>query len=54
MSEVLIKNGKVLIIKNNDVIIEERDILIENDKIKKIDKSIENGEAYIINAKIKL
>ena len=54
MSEVLIKNGRVLIIKNNDVIIEERDILIENDKIKKIDKSIENGEAYIINAKNKV
>ena len=54
MSEVLIKNGKVLIIKNNDVIIEERDILIENDKIKKIDKNIENGEAYIINAKNKV
>lgn len=36
MSKILIKNGKALIIKNNDVVIEEINILIENmAKIKK-------------------
>ena len=35
MSKILIKNGKALIIKNNDVVIEEINILIENGKIKK-------------------
>ena len=32
MSKILIKNGKALIIKNNDVVIEEINILIENGK----------------------
>ena len=40
MAEILIKNGKALIIKENDIVVEERDILIENTKIKKIDKNI--------------
>ena len=41
MSKILIKNGKALIIKNNDVVIEEINILIENSKIKKMEKNLE-------------
>ena len=52
MSKILIKNGKALIIKNNDVVIEEINILIENSKIKKMEKNLEDSEAYIINEKI--
>ena len=40
MSKILIKNGKALIIKNNDVVIEEINILIENSKIKKMEKNL--------------
>ena len=54
MSKILIKNGKALIIKNNDVVIEEINILIENSKIKKMEKNLEDSEAYIINAKNKI
>ena len=54
MAEILIKNGKALIIKENDIVVEERDILIENTKIKKIDKNIKDDKAYIINAKNKI
>ena len=54
MSKILIKNGKALIIKNNDVVIEEINILIENGKIKKMEKNLEDSEAYIINAKNKI
>ena len=48
MSKILIKNGKALIIKNNDVVIEEINILIENGKIKKMEKNLEDSD-YIIN-----
>ena len=41
MQDLLIKNGKVLIYKNNDVILEEKDILIQNGKIATIDKNID-------------
>lgn len=54
MSKILIKNGKALIIKNNDVVMEEINILIENSKIKKMEKNLEDSEAYIINAKNKI
>ena len=48
MSKILIKNGKALIIKNNDVVIEEINILIENSKIKKMEKNLEDSD-YIIS-----
>lgn len=41
MQDLLIKNGKVLLFKDNDVKIEKRDILIENGKITQIEEKIE-------------
>ncbi len=40
MQSLLIKNGKVLLFKNDDVIIEPKDILIQNGKIAKIENRI--------------
>jgi len=51
MKKILLKNGKTLLFKSNDVIDEENDILIEKEKIKLIEKNIEDKEAYVINAK---
>lgn len=41
MQDLLIKNGKVLLFKDNDVKVENRDILIENGKITQIEEKIE-------------
>ena len=41
---MLIKNGKVIVFEKNDVKVKEVDIKIENDKIKKIAKSIDTEE----------
>ena len=58
MQDLLIKNGKVLIFKNEDVVIEQKDILVQNGKIVKIatnilEDEIENNkkELYIMDAK---
>ena len=51
MDKILIKNGKVLLFRNNDVIIEEKDVLIENGKIIKIEKSIQDKVDKVIDAK---
>lgn len=41
MQDLLIKNGKVLLFKDNDVRIENKDILVENSKIVQIEEKIE-------------
>ena len=51
MQNLLIKNGKVLLFKNDDVVIENKDILIQNGKIEKIENNIDYENAYVINAK---
>lgn len=54
MQDILIKNGEVLIFKDEDVVIEKNDILIQNGKISKISKKIENiglENTYVIDAK---
>lgn len=51
MKTLLIKNGKVLLFKNNDVVIEQKDVLIENGKITKIEENIDLKAEKIINAK---
>lgn len=50
MDKVLIKNGKVLLFKDNDVIIEKKDVLIENGKIIEIGDKIEAQADKIIDA----
>ena len=42
MQDILIKNGKVLLFKDNDVKAEKKDILIKNGKIFKIDSKLES------------
>lgn len=44
MQDLLIKNGKVLLFKENDVVIEPKDILIRNGKITKIESKITENE----------
>lgn len=53
MSNILIKNAKVMLFENEDVVIEKKDILIEEGKIKKIADQIDekNEEIYVIDAK---
>ena len=41
MQDLLIKNGKVLLFKDNDINIEKKDILVENGKIVQIEEKIE-------------
>lgn len=41
MQDLLIKNGKVLLFKDNDINIEKKDILVENGKIVQIEGKIE-------------
>jgi 5-methylthioadenosine/S-adenosylhomocysteine deaminase len=48
--DILIKNGTVLLYKNNDIILENVDILIQNDTISRIEKDIISKDAYIIDA----
>ena len=50
MNSILIKNGKVLLFKDDDVIIEKKDVLIDNGKITKIEDKIEEQADKIINA----
>ncbi len=50
MNNILIKGGKLLLIKNDDIVIEKKDILIENGKITKIEENIENQANKIIDA----
>lgn len=50
MNSVLIKNGKVLLFKDDDVIIEKKDVLIDNGKIIKIEDNIEEKADKVINA----
>ena len=49
MQNLLIKNGKVLLFKQNDVLIKKQDILVQNGKIVRIESGIEekNGKQYI-------
>lgn len=54
MQDLLIKNGKVLLFKNNDVVIENKDILVHNGKIQKIENNINYEDAYVIDAKNKI
>ena len=45
MNSILIKNGKVLIFRDNDVITEKKDVLIDNGKIrnyKELDQVLNN------------
>lgn len=53
MQNLLIKNAKVLLFKDNDVVIEPKEILVQNGKIEKIEEKLneeEYGQAYVINA----
>lgn len=50
MNKILIKNGKVLLLKNDDIVIENKDILIENGKIVKIEINIQDNADKIIDA----
>ncbi len=54
MQNLLIKNGKVLLFKNDDVVIENKDILVQNGEIEKIENNINYEDAYVINAKDKI
>lgn len=54
MQDILIKNGEVLIFKNDDIVIEKKDVLIKNGKIDKISeqiKDIDPQNTHIIDAK---
>lgn len=53
MQDLLIKNGKVLLFKENDVVIEQKDILVQNGKIIKIEDSIEEIQNDEINNETK-
>ena len=46
MQDLLIKNGKVLLFKDNDINIEKKDILVENGKIVQIEEKIEEKREY--------
>ena len=52
MQNLLIKNGKVVLFKQDDVIIEKKDILVQNGKITRIEENIncENDDTKIIDA----
>lgn len=51
MQDLLIKNGKVLLFKDNDVRVENKDILVENGKIARIEEKIEvRKEVKVITA----
>ena len=50
MENILIKNGTVLLYKNDDIVLENVDVLIQNDTISKIGKDISFENAYIIDA----
>lgn len=54
MQDILIKNGEVLVFKNNDMIIEPKEVLIKDGKIAKIAQKIEDVDlknTYVIDAK---
>lgn len=50
MNKISIKNGKVLLLKNEDIVIENKDILIENGKIVKIERNIQDNADKVIDA----
>lgn len=53
MQDLLIKNGKILIFKENNASIEEKDIFVQEGKITKIEKNIninENNNIKVIDA----
>lgn len=50
MQDFLIKNGKVLLFKENDVVIEKKDILVQDGKIVKIEDNIEIEEIHNYSA----
>ena len=52
MQDLLIKNGKVLLFKENDVVIESKDILVQNGKITKIEDCIENEQIQNVEIKV--
>ncbi len=51
---MIIKNGKVLLFKNDDVVIEEKDVLIQEGKITKIEDQIKADGEEIIDATDKI
>lgn len=51
MESIVIKNGKVLLFKNNDVVIEKKEILVQDGKIVKIEDEINEPNSYILDAK---
>ncbi len=50
MQNLLIKNGKVLLFKQNDVLIKKQDILVQNGKIVRIESGIEEKNGKVIDA----
>ncbi len=54
MSSILIKNGTVVTLGENNKVLHGHDLLIENDRIKKIGKNIEDKADKVINAHGKL
>lgn len=54
MSSILIKNGTVVTLGENNQVLAGHDLLIENDRIKKIGKNLTDKADKVINAKGKL
>lgn len=54
MKDILIKNGRVLIYKQNEIELIKKDMLIKDGKIEKIENNIENKQYYTINANDKI